>query len=460
MTPGLAQSFADWTTSLTWEAVPEAVRRAARRAWLDCLGVTLAGGTHTSVRRLVAAQASRSGPCSLALAGSADAATACLINGMAAHAWDFDDTSYTGIMHGTAVVLPLVLALAEERDLSEEEALLALVAGSEVTYCLAEICGHRHYFKGWWSSVTLGLIGATAAATKALKLDPLRAGHAIAMAAVASGGGKAAFGSDAKPYLIGDCARRGLAFAEAAAAGLSGPAEAFENPRGFLSLLNEGAGDRNEVEHLGQRWRLVDPGLFFKTSPVCSAAHAAIEAAVSLLREADADWTEVAAIHADVPELVAMSLVYPEPTTPQQAQFSLPYALACACLQGRVRLQDLALAALQAPAARSLMQKVTMTVAADLSSEAMRQRCPESARVTLTLEGGERLDGFCGEAYGMPRRAMSDGDLTKKFADCLAFAGSDDPGVSLETSDLLEVAIATLGCRSRPTEVSQTGRST
>ncbi len=460
MTPALAQGFADWSSSLTWEAVPGEVRHAARQAWLDCLGVTIAGGAHPSLRRLVAAQAPRNGPCSLALAGKADAGTACLINGMAAHAWDFDDTSYTGIMHGSAVLLPLVLALAEDRNLSEDDALLALVVGSEVTYCLADICGHRHYFKGWWSSVTLGLVGATAAAAKALKLDSLRTKHAIAMAAVASGGSKAAFGSDAKPYLIGDCARRALAFAEAASAGLTGPEEAFEDERGFLSLLNDGVRDLAEAESLGQRWRLVEPGLFFKTSPVCSAAHAAMDATAELLSGAGADWTVIQAIQAEIPELVAVSLIYPEPTTPQQAQFSLPYALACACLHGRVRLEDLAPAALQDSATRTLMQKVSSTVAEDLSSEAMRQRYPESARVTLTLRSGERLDGFCGEAYGMPRRAMTDGDLTKKFADCLAFAGSDDPGVSLETSDLLDVARKILSCRSGPIEVSQTGRST
>ncbi|MEQ8651877.1 MAG: MmgE/PrpD family protein [Kiloniellales bacterium] len=460
MTLPLAQTFADWSSALTWADVPEEVRRACRRAWLDCLGVTIAGGAHPSLRRLAAAQPRRKGPCSLALAGQSDAASACLVNGMAAHAWDFDDTSYTGIMHGTALVFPVVLALCEERGLSEGDALLALVVGSEVTYCLAEVCGHQHYFKGWWSSVTLGLVGATAAAAKLMGLDPLATRHALALAAAASGGGKAAFGSDAKPYLIGECARRALGFAEAAAAGLTGPAEVFEDSRGFLALLNDGKSNPEEVEWLGKRWRLTDPGLFFKTSPVCSAAHAAIEATATLLAKAGADWTQVAAIHAEVPDLVAVSLVYPDPITPQEAQFSLPYALACSCLNGRVRLQDLAPEALQAAGARRLMQKVTMQVADDLSSAAMRQRYPESARVTLTLNSRERLDGFCGEAYGMPKNALTNRDLTKKFADCLAYAGSDDPGVSLETSDLLELAVEALSRRSRPLEVSQTGRST
>ncbi len=458
MTQALAHRFATWSVSQTWAALPEGVERAARRAWLDCLGVTIAGGAHPSVRRLIAGLQPTDGPCSLALAGKSNRETACLVNGMAAHVWDFDDTSYTGIMHGTAPILPLVLALAEERGLEEEQALLALVVGSEVTYALADFCGHGHYFKGWWSSVTLGLIGATAAAAKLLDLDEAATCSALAMAAAAAGGGKAAFGSDAKPYLVGDCARRALGFAQAAAAGLTGPIAAFEDPRGFLALLNDGQADHSQIDSLGQRWRLIDPGLFFKTSPVCSAAHAAIEATAELM--AGRDWREIEAITAEVPELVAISLVYPDPKTVQEAQFSLPYALACASLYGRVRLQDLASDSLKAPEKRAIMHKVEQRVAQDLSSDAMRQRYPESARIRLTFKNGERLDAFCGEAYGMPQRAMTEPDLEQKFADCLAFAGSDEPGVSLRTSNLLELATQILGRRSRPTEVSQTGRST
>ena len=149
-------------------------------------------------------------------------------------------------------------------------------------------------------------------------------------------------GTDAKPLLVGDAARRAVTFARAAKAGLTGPEDAFENERGFLKLLNRGVALEDELETIGRRWRLCDPGLLFKTSPVCSAALSAIEQMNALMAELGASADEVAGVHAEVPELVYESLVFPNPSTPQEMQFSLPYALACAALHGRVRFEDLA----------------------------------------------------------------------------------------------------------------------
>ena len=149
-------------------------------------------------------------------------------------------------------------------------------------------------------------------------------------------GEKTVFGTDGKPFLVGDAARRAISFARMAKAGLSGPEHAFEDSRGFLKLLNGGKADRTVLSSLGQRWRLVDPGLLFKTNPVCSAAHAAIDQMAALMEELGAKAGDIAEIHAEVPELVHISLVFPRPETPQEAQFSLPYALACVALYGRV----------------------------------------------------------------------------------------------------------------------------
>ena len=96
---------------------------------LDTLGVMLAGGAHPSVRALAAAAARGEGRAALATGGRADAEAAALVNGAAAHVWDFDDTSYTGIMHGSAVVLPAGMALAQEVGSGAGALRRAFVAG-------------------------------------------------------------------------------------------------------------------------------------------------------------------------------------------------------------------------------------------------------------------------------------------------------------------------------------------
>ena len=431
-TPSIARRFARFACGL--ERMDSEVRTAADRAMLDTLGVMLAGGAHPSVRALAQASPRGEGKAALATGGRADAEAAALVNGTAAHVWDFDDTSYTGIMHGSAVVLPAAMALAQETGSGADALRHAFVAGSEVAYVLADICTHAHYFDGWWSTITIGLTGATAAAGCLLELDEDAMTSAIGLAAAATGGGKAVLGTDAKPLLVGEAARRAVTFARAAQAGLTGPEYAFENERGFLKLLNRGVAAEAELETIGERWRLCEPGLLFKTSPVCSAALAAIEQMNALMAELGASVNEVAGIHAEVPKLVHESLVFPNPSTPQEMQFSLPYALACAALHGRVRFEDLAPGAI-GPGKSALMARVSTKRAPDLSTDEMRKKYPECIRLTLTLNDGRSATGFCGMARGMPERPLSDEELLEKFRVAGAYAGVSLPRVDIADFD-------------------------
>ncbi len=421
MNGAIARRFAQFATADF--QCPQSVLGAADRAILDTLGAMIVGGVHPSVQAMADAFPCPPGPATLATGGSAPADFAALVNGMAAHVWDIDDTSYTGIMHGSAVILPAVLAVAQETGARSDLIQRAFIVGSEIAYCLAEACTHDHYFQGWWSTATFGLIGASAAVSVVLQLDEDQTVAAIGTAAAASGGGKTVIGTDSKPFLAGDAARRAVGFARIARAGLSGPEHAFEDDRGFLKLLNNAEVDLTALETLAVRWRLVTPGLFFKTHPVCSAAHAAIDQLNALLSELTASADQIIKIEAEVPELVFISLAYADPQTPQQAQFSLPFALACAALYGRVRFEDLRQNAIRAPDKLALMQKVHVQRAADLSTQEMRANYPESARLTVTLKDGRTARGFCGIPLGMPEKPLSDRDLICKFETATSFAG-------------------------------------
>jgi 2-methylcitrate dehydratase PrpD len=109
--------------------------------------------------------------------------------------------------------------------------------------------------------------------------------------------------------------------------------------------------------------------------------------------------------------------------TPQQAQFSLPYALACVALHGRVKFEDLLPENLRTAEKLALMGKVRSEPAADLSTDDMREKYPESARLTVLLTDGRSATGFCGAALGMPDNPQTDADLIKKFETAVAYAG-------------------------------------
>lgn len=420
---GLAFHFAHWACKLTSVDVPESVHAIAHRAMLDTLAVTVAGATHPDIGRLATIWQGAGGRCGLSTGGYASAETAALINGSAAHFWDFDDTSYTGIMHGSAVVFPVVVVLAQELAASDEDALTAFIIGSEVAYVLADICSDQHYFDGWWSTTTLGLVGATAAAAWLMGCTEDQTAQAIGLAGATAGGGKSVFGTNAKSFLVGETAQRAIKFARFAKAGMTGPATSFHGENGFFHLLNNDVEQQDEIETLGVRWRLANPGLLVKRYPVCSAAHAAIDEVARHTFDAGLSPDDIEIIHLEIPKLVRISLMHDAPATPSEAQFSLPFAAACAALHGSVRLADLNSETIQAPVIKTLMQRVQISVAEDLSTTEIRERYPESARVRIVLNNGEERTGFCGEAYGMPGRPLSDADFIRKFRECLTFAG-------------------------------------
>lgn len=458
---GMTYHFACWAKNLAPSDIPGHVHTIAHRAMLDTLGVMVAGGAHGDIRHFANIWLTVDGACGLVTGGTAAAETAALINGCAAHYWDFDDTSYTGIMHGSAVVLPVVIALAQETGASDEAARTAFIIGSEIAYVLADTCTQQHYFHGWWSTVTFGLVGATAAAARLLGSDENQIAQAIGLAAAASGGGKSVFGTQAKPFLVGDAAQRAVRFARFIASGLTGPTEGIQGNTGFLHLLNNDVEKLDEANTLGRRWRLADPGLLVKRYPVCSAAHATIEEIARLTFLTDLSADNIEAIQIDVPKLVRISLIHDHPETPAEAQFSLPFAAACAVLNGSVRLDDLNVETIGSAKTRNLMAKTRINEVADLLTDEMRQRFPENARVKILLKDRTERTGFCGEAYGMPGNPLSDADFLQKFQDCLAFAECTTTAPDIIQAELLSLAaeLFTQAADIHPIQVLSTGGS-
>ena len=80
---------------------------------------------------------------------------------------------------------------------------------------------------------------------------------------------------------------------------------------------------------------------------------------------------------------------------------------------------------LNTPEKRALMAKAQTECAPDLSTDEMRRKFPESARLRVTLIDGTSAYGFCGIAHGMPENPLSDEDVLKKFGAALAFSGRD-----------------------------------
>ena len=432
VTATLAEQIAAWSSALDLGAMPGEVIHAAKRCIVDVVGVSLAAAPRPLMQRIVEHARGVYAPGAAGALGYPDRfspAGAALVNGTAGHALDFDDTSYTGIMHGSTVVLPAALAATQEMGGDGRRLLEAFIAGSEVAYAVALLCTTRHYFRGWWSTATFGVFGAAAAAARALGLSAAQTATALALAGTQAAGQKIAFGTDAKPFIAGRTAAVGVEAALLASRGLGGPPAVLEGKRGFIDLFNDGHIDTGTIDALGTRWRLVHPGIFFKQYPVCSGAHAAVELTQRLLQENGLSGASVHKVICEVTPVVAMSLVYDRPATLQEAQFSMPFAVGAMLARGELGIGSLTGETLSDSRVRDAMDKVEMRRVDSLHTDA----APEGARVTLITAEGNKIQEYLGQPTGMPGNPLTDERLHEKFLRCAETGGIDD----LRARDLL-----------------------
>ncbi len=419
---------------LEFDRVPEEVVNEAKRCILDTVGVIVAGMKARPCSAVTehSKQTYRVGHSQILGTGvRLQPMGAAFANAVAGHAYDFDDTSYTGIMHGSVVVLPAALAMAEHRTVGGKRLLEAFIAGVEAEYAFAEWCTTHLYFKGWWTSAVYGPLGAAAATAKLLDLDYRTTAHALAIAMGNTSGMKASFGSDAKPLGVGVAAATGIESGLLAAAGLGGPANVLESSNGFLSLYNDNISLPHKALELSTKWRLSDPGILFKSYPVCSAAQAAAELVAKLVTQNELQTSEIVSVLCEVPPLVAISLVYNEPKSVREAQFSMPFAIACILVYGDVRLQHLSEKVLADTELKLQMKKVVMRVPEYLENdEDVHQRCPEGAGITITTASKHQFSEFLERPTGMPGNPMSDEALESKFRNCMSHGQVSDEQAS------------------------------
>src|SRR5882757_8552598 len=110
----VAQKLAGWAVSAGNVHGPEA-RRAAIEAISDVIVCMVAGARDEGPRRVRSALGIWGGGQSSVVGSTVTAApvAAALVNGMAAHALDFDDAFQQGVNHPSAVFVPALLALGE-----------------------------------------------------------------------------------------------------------------------------------------------------------------------------------------------------------------------------------------------------------------------------------------------------------------------------------------------------------
>ncbi|HJZ71289.1 MAG TPA: MmgE/PrpD family protein [Vicinamibacterales bacterium] len=398
-------------------APPSRARATAARAFLDTIGVTLAGVGEPAARivqRVTGTESS--GACGvIGTSLRTSAANAALANGTAAHALDFDDMCFVSLAHPSAPLVSAALAAGEWTGASGAELLDAYVVGFEIEGRLGRAMNPRHYRRGWHCTATIGTIGTAAAAARLFGLDVEQTGHALAIAASEASGVKENFGTMVKPLHAGLAARNGVMAAQLARGGLTASAAAIDGTQGFLAAMDSERSSLDGAADLGTRWEIVDTGITVKLYPSCAGTHPTLDALLDLRRLVGFTAADVEAVEIGVDPIVPTILIHDRPTTGLEGKFSMPFCAAAAVVHGRVGNETFDASHLQDEAVRAMQSRVTMRVDPTLDSSAPPLT---QSRVTVRLRDGRALTAEAKGARGYPTRPAGDDELGAKFLSC------------------------------------------
>ena len=402
----------------TGDQAPIKARQEAFRSLLDVVGVSIAGAGHAACGkvRTVAAMEYGSGHCTvLGAADRGSALAAAWVNGTASHVLDFDDVSYEGMVHASAVVWPAVLATAESVDCSGRVAFDAFVAGVEVHCALGRAFGHGLFWNGFWTTGLLGSVAAAAGAAKAMSLDAAETTAAIHMAFAQASGLRAIVGTPMKPVACGLAAEGGVRAAMLARAGMTLGADVVGHRHGFAALLNDGAVHLEELALLGHRYVFERAPMAFKQYPICSYGQAATEALCDALADLD---EPVLRVLCEAPAVVLDNMPFGPPQNATEAQFSLPFAMAAVLAFGALLPSHLNAASLADPRLIAALTRVAVQLPSGASVQAL-EGCAEGAVLTVTGLSGRVVSRTVRVPSGMPERPLSDTQLAVKFHACV-----------------------------------------
>ncbi|MFI5612730.1 MmgE/PrpD family protein [Amycolatopsis sp. NPDC051903] len=424
----ITERIAEFAVGADVASAPAELRERALRAVLDTVGVSLAGKGDAAVEALWRTVGHECGPGTstiLTTGGRTTATQAALLNGLAAHALDYDDVTHPIYGHASVALVPALLAVAEEQGASGTDLLDAYVVAYQVIVALgAGLAIREHYSRGWHSTATTGVVAATAGAARLCGLGTAATRRAIGIAASMASGSRQNFGTMTKPLHPGISGRDAVFATHLAANGFTADESQLESPLGYFAMYGEPGDPVAAAERLAGDWALLADGINVKKYPCCYNTHRLADATLELVPKLHGRTAEVTAITITVEPGGGDPLIRHRPVTGLEAKFSSEYVCAAALLDGRVSLESFRDGAVRRDEAQALLRKVELRESARVPFGPAEY---DYAYAAVEIEvGGETHRKRVDIPRGDARLPLTDDELAAKFRDCVAYSGAGD----------------------------------
>lgn len=430
--PDAIVPLAEHMLSVRYEDLPEAALATTRAQVLDMAGVALAGRNEAGVSELRDLARSIRGRGESVVWGSSlrlPSHDAARLNAVMVHALEFDDTFGPGFLHPSAITFPAALAVTDMvGKVSGREFLAATTLATDVA-CRLAVAGQPGvdgFSIGWHNTTLIGYLSSALVAGRLMKLGREQLVNAAGIACHQAAGNAQSHidGALAKRMGPGFASAAGVMAARLAARGVTGPHGVLEGQKGWFRQYHKGIYSRDLLlGGLGSSF----PGvaMSFKPWPSCRGSHTAAQAALQLVADHRLQPGQIERIMvrngpAEWPFLSNPIASKRRPKTPVEAQFSIPWVVAAAFTDGKVRIAHFTPDALLRADIRAMADRVATMQDDGLANQ---QGGPGQAVVEVATRDGRTLRSHVVAARGDPEAPMSPDEVAKKFDDCLDYSG-------------------------------------
>lgn len=340
----LTRRLADFASGLGIADIPADVAGKIKLHLLDALGCGLAGADTDLTRRVLAAVRAEyaDGPCPVPGTGvSLSPAGAAFVNSTAMNALDHDDgfeVDGKGMGHPGATLVAAALSGVAVSRADGATLLAALAAAYEINArIILSIQPSQERFRQVYGVCQHQSLAAAAVYGRLLGLGGADLANAFGFAGtLAPVPSLRRYNWDSRPLVSfkdfnAPAAEAGLRAVRYAAAGLVGAADVLDGPTGFWRMIGSDRFDPDVLcDGLGEVWWARHAS--FKPYPACRWMHTALESFETLRDTHGLVAGEIEKFEVLTSAGLARDFMDAAPATMVDAQFSLPYCLACLAL--------------------------------------------------------------------------------------------------------------------------------
>lgn len=409
----LSKIIAEYVVRTKYEDLPDEVVEFTKYCILDYFASAIAGANEAPIQMLKELIEEQGGDeqASLITGGKTSATQAALLNGAASHIVELDDIHKGSIIHAATVVIPAALALAEWKNRSGKDLILAIVLGYEICYRIGEAVSPSHYYY-WHNTATCGTFGAAIAAGKLLNLSEDQIVHALGSAGTQAAGLWEFIedGAMSKQLHPGKAAMNGVYSALLAQKGFTGASKILEGKRGFFEAMSENYNVNKVTNGLGEAFKITENS--FKVHASCRHTHPVMDLAIDLMEQEPFDYHKIEKVRVKTYQVALDITDSPNPQSIYAAKFSIQFCTALALLRKTGALDDFNAQTLHDAGIREFMKKIEV-----MTEPAINQQYPQQwgAKLEVALSDGTIIAKETSFPKGDPENPLTGQEFVQKF---------------------------------------------